>query len=101
MRILNWQPKDSGTQPAVFDIELASGLVLKNCRMTVKGDRRFVSLPEYTIRSHGRVYWIKAVEIPDIMRLREFSRQVFHQLRRQELIAEENLEDGGILRWEE
>jgi hypothetical protein len=79
----DWRPLQKNTLLGFFSLELASGLVLRDCALHQKNDRRWVSLaaklqlnPDGTPRigDKGKALYSPIVEIPDPARREAFQR---------------------------
>jgi hypothetical protein len=64
--VLNFKPFDKNTLRAVFDIELASGMVICGAMLHTKNDRWWVGRPakSYT-KSDGSLSWTKVIDFRD------------------------------------
>jgi hypothetical protein len=74
MRASAWRPVLSGTLQGFFTLRLGSGLVLNDCTLHQKGNRRWIELPakpQLEDGRHrrdpetGRGLYVAVVEIPD------------------------------------
>jgi hypothetical protein len=65
-RILGFKPFEKNTLRGFFDIELASGLILRGCTLHEKNERRWVGLPAkpYTGNDGGQT-WAAIVDFRD------------------------------------
>jgi hypothetical protein len=69
----NWKPLERNTLAGFFRLKLASGLILNDCTLHVKGDKRWIGLPgkpqidadgKQRVDAAGKKAWAPIVEIP-------------------------------------
>ena len=53
VRVINWRKLEKGTLRGFFDVELPSGMVLKECSLHEKGDSRWVNAPSRKFEGKG------------------------------------------------
>jgi hypothetical protein len=74
MRATGWRPHSSGTLQGFFDLDLPSGLTIRDCTLHEKGERRWIGLPgrpqiedgrHRTDPATGKPAYVPVVEIRD------------------------------------
>jgi DNA-binding cell septation regulator SpoVG len=64
-QIRDWRPHQKETLRAFFTIVLPSGLVIYDCRLHQKGDRRWIGMPTKTFESQGEKKFQPIVDFID------------------------------------
>jgi hypothetical protein len=87
----NWRPLERGTLLGFFDLQLPSGLKLRECTFHVKGDSAWIGLPgkpqldaegKHWIGPDGKKAYSPVVEIPSRKRRDRFQEQAVAAVRR-------------------
>jgi hypothetical protein len=64
-QIRDWRPHQKETLVAFFSIVLPSGLIIRDCRLHKKGDRRWIGMPTKTFESQGERKFTPTVDFLD------------------------------------
>jgi len=91
----DWMPLERNTLRGFFPLQLRSGLVLNDCTLHEKGDRRWVGLPgkpqidsdgRQRVDATGKKLWTPAVEVPGKEPQSRFQRAALAAVGRSEFV---------------
>lgn len=87
-QIRNWRPRESGSLRGFFSVVMPSGLIVNDCQLLEKADRRWINLPSRQYEVRGERKFAPVVEFTDRDAEDRFCGQALNALER--LLAEAN-----------
>ena len=82
VQISHWRPRESGSLRGFFSIVLPSGMIIHDCQMFAKDDRRWFNLPARQYESQGERKYAPSVAFTDRDAEDRFRHQVLAALTR-------------------
>lgn len=64
-QISNWRPRESGSLRGFFSLLLPSNMIIHDCQLFEKGDRRWINLPTRQYESQGERKFAPIIEFSD------------------------------------
>jgi hypothetical protein len=65
IEVTNWKALNKGSLVGLFSVVLPSGLILHECSLFVKGEKRWINGPQKTFKTNGETKYTPMLEFID------------------------------------